>query len=238
MRRFYAPNAIFDTPNITLNFEETKHLRDVLRLREAGKIHVFNGNGKEFLCVIKQISKRETALEILEEILPTAPESNLDLTLAVALLKGETFDLIIQKAVELGVKKFVPLNTKRSEIKIKDGEKKVERWRKIVVEATKQCGRAKLMEFQPPIDFDKFIAAADGTKIMFAEKSGKGFPVNKNSAKIVAVIGAKGGWEDAEIEAAREKDFQVVTFGGRILRVETAAISFAAILQHKFGDFV
>jgi len=160
------------------------------------------------------------------------------LTLAVALLKGEKFDFVVQKAVELGVTNFVPLNTKRADVKLKDGEKKLERWRKIVIEATKQCGRAKLMTIEPLIDFEKFILAANGTKLMFAENSGESFSAVKNSKKIIAIIGAEGGWENVEIEAARENNFQIITFGGRILRAETAAISITAILQHDFGDFI
>ncbi|MGI8640334.1 MAG: 16S rRNA (uracil(1498)-N(3))-methyltransferase [Pyrinomonadaceae bacterium] len=238
MRRFYAPVENFNEQKITLSLEETRHLRDVLRLREGEEIHVFNGGGKEFLCAIEKISKRETGLKILKEVLPTAPESSLDLTLAVALLKGEKFDLVVQKAVELGVTRFVSLNTKRADVKLKDGERKLERWQKIIVEATKQCGRAALMLIEAPIDFEKFIAAADGEKILFAEKGGKSFSTVKGGAKIAAIVGAEGGWEDAEIEAAREKGFHIVTFGGRILRAETAAISIAAVLQNQFGDFV
>jgi 16S rRNA (uracil1498-N3)-methyltransferase len=94
------------------------------------------------------------------------------------------------------------------------------------------------MQIETAIDFERFIAAADGTKILFAEKDGESFPALEDNKKIVAVIGAEGGWEDAEIEAAREKGFQIVTFGGRILRAETAAICTAAVLQNRFGDFV
>lgn len=237
MRRFYAPIENFNERNVTLGFEETRHLRDVLRLREGAEIHVFDGKGREFLCAVEKISKKETGLKIIKEVTPTAPESNLDLTLAVALLKGEKFDLVVQKAVELGVMRFVPLNTIRADVKIKDGEKRLQRWRKIIIDATKQCGRAALMEIAAPVDFEKFIAAAEGTKILFAEKGGAHFPDIKSAEKITAIVGAEGGWEDAEIEAAREKDFHIVTFGGRILRAETAAISVAAILQNQFGDF-
>lgn len=236
MRRFYTPTENFNQSNVALGFEETRHLRDVLRLREGGEIRVFDGTGREFLCFIEKISKKETGLKIIKEVPPAAPESALNLTLAVALLKGEKFDLVVQKAVELGVKRLIPLNTRRGDVKIKDNDKKLERWRKIIVDATKQCGRAALMPIDVPIDFEEFIAAADGTKIMFAEKNGESFSAVEYAEKITAVIGAEGGWEDSEIEAAREKNFQVITFGGRILRAETAVISIAAVLQNQFGD--
>ncbi|MEP7039726.1 MAG: 16S rRNA (uracil(1498)-N(3))-methyltransferase [Acidobacteriota bacterium] len=237
MRRFYAPAENFKEQNVTLSLEETRHLRDVLRLREGAEIHIFDGFGREYLCAVEKIAKRETELKIIKEVSPSAPESNLDLTLAVALLKGEKFDLVIQKAVELGVKKFVPLNTIRADVKIKDGEKKLERQRKIIIDATKQCGRATLMDIDAPVDFQQFISSAKGEKILFAEKDGESFSAIKIAEKITAVIGSEGGWETSEIESARKKNFQIITFTGRILRAETAAISIAAILQHRFGDF-
>lgn len=238
MRRFYAPTENFNERNVTLGLEETRHLRDVLRLREDAEVHIFDGEGKEFSCRVEKIAKKETELLILREVLPTAPESNLDLTLAVAHLKGEKFDLVIQKAVELGVKNFVPLNTIRADVKIKEGEKKLLRQRKIIIDANKQCGRAALMQISAPVDFGKFIADAEGAKILFAEKDGESFSSVKNPKKITAIVGAEGGWENSEIEAAREKGFQIITFGGRILRAETAAISITAVLQNQFGDFI
>lgn len=238
MRRFYAPPENFDSEKITLDLEETRHLRDVLRLREGAEIQIFDGCGREFSCLIEKISKKETELKIISAVAPRSPESKLDLTLAVALLKGEKFDFVIQKSVELGVTKFVPLNTMRADVKLKDAEKRLERWRKIIIEATKQCGRARLMKIEAPVDYKKFVAMAQGARILFAEKSGESFSAVKNTEKLAAVIGAEGGWDDAEIEAARQNDFQIITFGGRILRAETAAVAIAAVLQHRFGDFV
>lgn len=236
MRRFYAPPENFRDENIFLSEEETRHLRDVLRLRETEKIKVFDGENREFLCEIEKIEKRQTVLKIVEEISPTAAQTSLNLTFAVALLKGEKFDTVVQKSVELGVKTFVPLVTKRCDAKIKDAEKKLERLKKIALEASKQSGRADLMKIKMPVDFEKFIQTSEGAKILFAERGGGDFseiPVEKN---LTAVIGPEGGFEDAEIEAARANGFRIATLGGRILRAETAAISFAAILQHRFGD--
>ena len=242
MRRFYAPIEQFQSEIVVLTLEETRHLRDVLRLKETDQVRVFDGGGKEFLCEIERIEKQQTNLKILEEIAPSAPESDLNLILAAALLKGEKFDLVVQKAVELGAVKLLPINTKRADAKFADAEKKLERWRKIVVDATKQCGRAKLMQIEKPAEFNEFIKHSASLRlsgenvVLFAERGGKSFSTIKQNQKMTAVIGSEGGWEDAEIEAARENDFQIVTLSGRVLRAETAAISIAAILQHRFGD--
>jgi 16S rRNA (uracil1498-N3)-methyltransferase len=236
MRRFYAPPENFQSESVLLTLEETRHLRDVLRLRAGADIRIFDGAGREFLCEIAEIGKRQTVLKILEETPPTAPESNLDLTLAVAVLKGEKFDLVVQKSVELGVTTLVPIQTKRADVKIKEAEKKTERWRRVALEAAKQTGRAKLMNVELPSGFDEFIEKAEETKILFAERSGASFSEIKETKKITAVVGSEGGWESAEIKAARKNGFQIITLGGRILRAETAAIAFAAVLQHRFGD--
>jgi len=238
MRRFYASIQQFQAETIRLNFEETRHLRDVLRLKETEVVQVFDGAGREFLCEIQRIEKKEALLKIIEETAPPAIESDLNLILAVALLKNEKFDLVVQKAVELGVSKLIPLNTKRADVRLKDSDKRLERWRKIALEAAKQSGRAKLMTVEKPLEFANFIETANGTRVLFAERGGERFSDIKETKKITAAIGAEGGWEASEIERAREKEFQIVTLKGRILRAETAAISIAAVLQHRFGDFV
>ena len=236
MRRFYAPKEQFQDNKITLDSDETRHLRDVLRLKENDTIQVFDGENQEFLCRIEKIEKRGTILEITKEINPSAPRSNLDLTLAVAVLKGDKFDLTIQKSVELGITKFVPLITKRCDIKLKNADKKLERWKKIIIESSKQCGRADLMKISEPLEFVKFVQTADGNKMLFAENGGASFNKIKETEKITAVVGSEGGWEESEIELARKNDFQIITFGGTILRAETAVITVASILQHRFGD--
>jgi 16S rRNA (uracil1498-N3)-methyltransferase len=243
MRRFYSSAINHETREVVLNQEETRHLRDVLRLRTGEKVGVFDGAGKEFACRIIEIGKKETRLEILEETNPAAPESNLDLTLAVALLKGEKFDLVVQKSCELGVSRIVPLVTKRADVKLKDAketEKKLERWRKIVLESSKQCGRAKLMRIESPTTFEQFAKTSDGISLFFSERNGENFEnfagKNIKPKKVTAFIGSEGGWDDAEITTARENNFQIITLGGRILRAETAAITIPTLLQNHFGD--
>jgi 16S rRNA (uracil1498-N3)-methyltransferase len=230
MRRFYSTN--FTSDKITLNVDETRHLRDVLRLKIGEKIQVFDGKGKELLCEIESIEKKQTILQIIEEVLPKSPESDLNLCLGVAILKGEKFDLIVQKAVELGVEKIVPILTKRCDAK----SVRLDRLERIILEATKQCGRAKLLQIAETQEFSKFIETSEGTKLLFSERFGESFSTIKPSKKIVALIGSEGGWEDSEIESAKQKGFQIITLGGRILRAETAVISIASLLQHNFGD--
>ncbi|MBS1795621.1 MAG: 16S rRNA (uracil(1498)-N(3))-methyltransferase [Acidobacteria bacterium] len=236
MRRFFAPKENFRDRKIVLDADETRHLRDVLRLGAGARVSVFDGAGREFSGAVESVGKKETILEIIEETPPAAPESALGLTLAVALLKGEKFELVIQKAVELGAMRLLPVNTKRADVRLKDADKRLERWRRIALEASKQCGRARLMEILPPRDFSEAIERAEGAKILFAERGGASFESLEPDTKITAFSGPEGGWEDTEIEAARAAGVSIVTLGGRILRAETAVITIAALLQHRFGD--
>lgn len=236
MRRFYAPVSSFSRDAVVLGEEETRHLRDVLRLRQGAEVYVIDGEGREFRCRIETIGKKATDLTIIEAAAPTAPESPLDLTLAAAILKGDKFDLVIQKAVELGITRLIPLETERGDVKLKDARKKLERWERIILEASKQSGRARLMEIAAPSALADVVADGKGMVIVFAEASGGPFPKSLSADKITVVIGPAGGWASDELELARSAGATIVTLGGRILRAETAAITAAALVQHRFGD--
>ena len=226
---------------MTLGPDEARHLRDVLRLKAGDEVYVFDGRGREFRCVVST-SKRDTAdLQIEAEVQPANPESHLQLNLCVALLKGEKFDLVVQKATELGVKKITPLLTRFADIQLRDASdatKRLVRWQRIAIETAKQSGRAFVPEISLPVDFEAALDV-DGLGVMFAERDGESLEhLTRESApqSVTALVGSEGGWSDAEIEAARARNFHVITLGGRILRAETAAITVAALLQHLFGD--
>ena len=239
MRRFFASREQFDGRSVTLGLEETRHLRDVLRLKAGDEVQVFDGEGREFICRIGEVKKSAATLELIEETKPSAPESDLDLTLVVSVYKSDKLDLVVQKAVELGVARLSPIVTLRSEVKLRDAIKRSERWQKIALEATKQCERAKIMRVDEATDLGEYLARIDdqsGLLVMFSEKDGRSIPSSDGGKKITALIGPKGGWDDSEIELAIEHDFIPVKLGRRIMRAETAAITFAALLQHRFGD--
>ena len=247
-RRFYAPPEAFssDHGSLTLQAEEARHLRDVLRLRPGDRVHVFNGAGREFDCSIEESRKDTARLKVLAEVAPARPESPLQLTLAVALLKSDKFDLVVQKATELGVARIVPVTTKLADIRLRDDSdagKRVTRWQRIALEASKQSGRALVPEVTDPISFAELVQTtpvAGQRKVMFSEREGQSLSEMKNildtNHELTALVGSEGGWTDEEISQARENDWDVVTLGGRTLRAETAAIAVAVLLQHLYGD--
>jgi 16S rRNA (uracil1498-N3)-methyltransferase len=240
MRRFFSPPEQISQGTISLGPEETRHLRDVLRLRGGDEASVFDGLGHEYLCSIEEVSKKAAVLKVLREIEPSSPESPLDITIAAAILPGEKFEITVQKAVELGVYRLQPLYTIRCEVKPGGSSRRMERWQKIAVESAKQSGRARLMEITEAIKLEEFLKSTDSpddnSKIFFSERDGADFSAIKADKKITAVFGPKGGWDDAELEAAKGAGFTIITFGGRTMRAETAAIAMTAILQHRFGD--
>jgi 16S rRNA (uracil1498-N3)-methyltransferase len=255
-RRFYAPPDTFNSSldSVTLESDEARHLRDVLRLKTGDEVYVFNGTGREFHCRVEQSRRDSAHLEVVAEVDPARAESPLRLTLAVALLKGEKFDLVVQKATELGVTCVAPVITKLADIRLRDASdagKRVARWQRIALEAAKQSGRAVVPEITTPVPFDSLIRDADHPRdagherrsncLLFSEREGHSIleakaalPVKPSS--IVALVGSEGGWTDAEIAAAREAGWTIITLGGRTLRAETAAIAVTVLLQHLFGD--
>lgn len=249
-RRFYAePEAFLHTPGqVTLSEEESRHLRDVLRLRAGEEAQVFDGEGHEFVCVVREVgSRREGArLEVRGPVAPPSPEPPVFILLAVSLLKGEKFDLVVQKAVELGVGFIKPLLTKRADVRLhdeRDAVKRVERWKRLALEAAKQSGRARVPGVDAPRAFETFVKDApdpDFLRLMFAERNGVRLDElprrDAPPTHVSALVGPEGGWEEEEIELARTHGRHVVTLGGRTLRAETAAITVCALLQHLYGD--
>jgi 16S rRNA (uracil1498-N3)-methyltransferase len=257
-RRFYAPPGAFSASftSVTLAGDEARHLREVLRLKIGDEVSVFDGAGKEFSCRIEESRRDIARLKIISEVDPARPESPLSLTLAVALLKGEKFDLVVQKATELGVTRVVPVVTKLADIRLRDESdavKRLARWQRIALEAAKQSGRAVIPEISSPKSLEFLLqnsltnsqaaATRDLNCLMFSERDGQTIiqameTLSAKPSSLTALVGSEGGWTDEEIASARQAGWSIVTLGGRTLRAETAAIAVTVLLQHIAGDLV
>ena len=249
-RRFYAPPENFapDKSFVTLAADEARHLRDVLRLKTGDEAFVFDGEGEEFFCVVTETGRgnNPAGLEVKGQAEPASPESALKLTLALALLKGEKFDLVVQKATELGVTRITPIATTRADMRLRDAAdaaRRVARWQRLALEACKQSGRARVPLIDAPVSFSSLIESTEGesSRLMFAERTGRGLfetleKAHTQAQSVIALVGPEGGWEDAEIRQASDAGWSIITLGGRTLRAETAAIAITALLQHLCGD--
>jgi 16S rRNA (uracil1498-N3)-methyltransferase len=164
----------------------------------------------------------------------------------MALLKGEKFDLVVQKATELGVTSIVPVTTKLADIRLRDesdAKKRVIRWQRIALEAAKQSGRAVVPEVLNPAVFGSIVKThePEQSRILFSERDGQSLleferSLRAKPSSVVALLGSEGGWTDEELNDADSAGWSIVTLGGRTLRAETAAVAVTTLLQHMFGD--
>jgi 16S rRNA (uracil1498-N3)-methyltransferase len=207
--------------------DEARHLAAVMRAGIGDEVALFDGSGAEFTGRISAIRKQAVELTIIErrEISRELPS---ELTLAVALPKGDRQKWLVEKATELGVTRLVPLVTERGVAQ--PVESAIERLRRSVIEASKQCGRNVLLEIAAPAAAAEFFAGAPAAAIrIIADPSGEPLgTIATQSRPIIAAIGPEGGFTDSELAAARAAGWLAVSLGPRILRVETAAIAIVA----------
>ncbi|HEX8088862.1 MAG TPA: RsmE family RNA methyltransferase, partial [Blastocatellia bacterium] len=159
-RRFYASPDEINGSTVKLSRDETHHLTRVLRLNLGAEVFVFDGRGREYRCSFLALEHSRARLEISDTLLDKV-EPAVHVTLAQALAKGEKFDFIVQKATELGASAIAPLVTARTDVKLSDerSEKRLDRWRRISLEAMKQCGRRRLVEIESPLTLKDFLDA-------------------------------------------------------------------------------
>lgn len=197
-------------------------IRRVLRLRVGDQISLGDGRGNEALVQIKAFKKGVVEVDILK-VSKSNIESQIGVLLYCSILKRSNFDLVVQKATEVGVKEIVPLICKRT-VKLKI---RIERLEKIIREAAEQSGRGELPKLCEVMKFEEAIMrASDNDANFFFDKSGVklGSRVAEQGHKVGIFIGPEGGWEDSEIQLAKEKGFKIVNLGKLTLRSETAAI--------------
>ena len=218
-------------PHITVTGEEFHHSIRVVRARVGEEVEVFDRAGNAARGAITSID-RDRAIVTAGDALPSR-ESPLALHLAMAIIQLEKFELVLQKATELGVRTIIPLVTEHVDLRPERYANKTERWDKIVFEAVKQCGRALIPKIEPVAKFDAVIARG-GVKILF-DADGDAASLDAMQ-EATLLIGPEGGWSPAELQRARDAGAFVTRLGPRRLRAETAAITAVSIITARFGD--
>jgi 16S rRNA (uracil1498-N3)-methyltransferase len=222
--RFYLNCPLVVGP-IELGGAEAHHLAAVCRLRPGDQVYLFNGDGRQYVARIASANRDLVKLEISAVESPDR-ELPIGIQVAAPVPKGDRAQFLVEKLTELGVTSFVPLGTHRSVIH--PGSGKLEKLRRYVIEASKQCGRNVLLSVEPPADWLSYCGRADlpATRIVAHRGGSDRFPPLREDA--VLAVGPEGGFAEDEIGTARKAGWRVVDLGPRTLRIETAAILLAS----------
>lgn len=237
--RVYIHKSLILNEPVKLDREATHHLLNVLKIRNGQIIHAFDGSGGYYESEL--IVENKKSLVILpEKFVKDDRESPLKITLVQALAKGQKMDLIIQKSVEIGVYRIVPLITEFSNVKLDQDriENRLQHWRKIIVSACEQCGRNVLPEISPPIELDEWIKLDENsTKLILIPVQGRSIDeLNNKNGDVTLICGPEGGLSDSEVDICIQAGYQALTLGPRVLRTETAAVAGLVICQSNWGD--
>jgi 16S rRNA (uracil1498-N3)-methyltransferase len=243
MARFYVPQPRIENGMLRIEGDEVRHIRKVLRLKAGDDIVVFDGSAKEYEGTIIEEGSASVVI-MVQNVFSSESESPLEIALAQSLLKGEKMDYLIQKATELGVKRIIPFFSSRTIPLLEKSRrlKRYHRWKRIAVEASKQCGRGVVPKIEPLQDYFEMVQTAtqDSLRLILWEKEGARLKDvltgSKEKKKIFFVIGPEGGLTQEEVEHARREGFIPVKLGRRILRSETSSLCLLSILQYEYGD--
>jgi len=242
MSRFYvSPESVKDK-KIYVEKKESHHIIDVMRLQEGDSVTAFDGAGKEYEGRIAAIKNKKVIIDIfraktVDKKLPVS------VSIAQAMPKKGKMDLIIQKVTELGVDEIFPVESSRTVVKTKTerSRHKIERWQKIAIEASKQCGRTELPKVQDITYFDEMLACMDRYDLTIMPCLSEGTITLKSALKdikrpnkVLVIIGPEGDFSKEEIKKASEKGAVLVTLGELILKSDTAAIATISVLNHEF----
>lgn len=240
MYHFFVDEGQINEDTITIEGTDVNHIKNVLRMKEKDKLLISNGTDKDFLCEILSISSQSVLCKIIDVDLE-GTELPSKIYLFQGLPKSDKMELIIQKAVELGVHEIIPVDTKRSVVKLdeKKAENKIKRWQQISLSAAKQSKRIiipnihKIMSFKEALeyasDFEYNLIPYENAKGM--EDTKKAIEAIKPYTSIGIFIGPEGGFDEAEISLAISNGVLPVTLGKRILRTETAGLAVLSVIM-------
>ncbi|HEY0142966.1 MAG TPA: RsmE family RNA methyltransferase [Thermoanaerobaculia bacterium] len=219
------------TEHVTVKDDEFHHAIRVVRARTGEPVELFDRSGKLAAGVVESIERDQAVIRVEREL--PSRETAHPLHLAMAIIQLEKFELVLQKATELGVHSFLPLVTERVELRPERYSGKMDRWQKIVFEAVKQSGRSVIPRIEAPLDFEDALKR-EGKKIFFDADAPADALGTVEDATLF--IGPEGGWTDEELALARDAHCLFQRLGARRLRAETAAIAAVAIITARTGD--
>ncbi len=236
--RFYCPEVRAESQLFTLPAAAHRHAVQVLRLKKGDMLRVFDGQGFECDAELVEVSKRDSQVR-LGQAITVENESPLEITLLQGVSRGERMDFALQKAVELGVTKVIPVATERCNVQLSNGreEKRLNHWSGVMISACEQSGRSFVPELTNVMELDEALLASDAQcQLVLNPLARSGFKQVEKSDSLSLLIGPEGGLTEQELLQANKGGFQSVRFGPRILRTETATVAALAVVQTLWGD--
>ena len=230
-------NTVFKVGDkISLEKNNEHHLLKVLRFPVGNTITLFNGDGFDYQAIVIG-TKKTYIVEVLSQQ-KNESESSLDLTLAQGIAKGEKMDFLIQKAVELGVSRIIPIQTEHCVVRLKADKvaKRINHWQKIANHACGQSGRSVIVDISLPQTLTELLNKPNHNGFVLHHRATKNLQTMEKLSKVTILIGPEGGLSDAEIKQATNAGFQPLLLGKRILRTETASLVAIANMQLLWGS--
>lgn len=240
--RFYHPGPLAVESEVALAPDAAHHASRVLRLHVGDALVLFNGEGGEYAGTIARIDKQGVTASIRERQ-DVERESPLDVTLVQAVSSSDKMDLVLQKAVELGVRRIVVVQSARGVVRLDAARsrKRLERWQQIIVGACEQCGRNRVPMLAPEVaaltDWLQKPQMGARRWLLAPDAEQRLREAERPQGEIQLLIGPEGGFTEDEYRAARTHGFTPVRLGRRVLRTETAALAALSAMQALWGDF-
>lgn len=243
MTRLFVDLALEPDSDIDLPPAAAHHARTVLRLRRDDEIRVFNGDGRELSATLTRVS-RERVTARIGGMLDSCTESPLAIELVQAVSRGERMDYTLQKVVELGVTRIVPVISERTVVRLDSARaaKRLAHWRGVVQHAAEQSGRLVLPALADIVSLGDWVsaraAAGDGLDAcsVLHPRGGVAFAALPARTRFTLLAGPEGGYSEREIETLVQAGVTPVRLGPRVLRTETAAVAALAVAQALWGD--
>lgn len=245
MRRFFFEPSTRKDNDVLLSETESRHIIKALRLHVGSQIQLLDGSGISYLAEITSMDRQVTAHILSMDT--SQPEENVALHIQQALLKNAKMDFLIEKCTELGATTFTPFSSSRCQGKLDEqerGDKRLQRWQRIVESACKQCSRRRPLELKKGQSFPELCTETSqdpqSLRLLFWEEEKKAslhnLPSLTGFSNIYLLLGPEGGFSREEAELAVASGYQCISLGPRILRAETATVAAIAIVRYLTGD--
>lgn len=245
MRRFFVEPGALDGTTVSIDGPLAHRLAKVLRLKPGERVAFFDGSGTDVVTTLSSVGDKAVSCDVIERV-PGPAESPTAVHLYQSITKGDRFEWLVEKATEIGVSRIVPLVTARAVVKTAGEGNRIDRWRRIAVEAAEQCGRSRVPAIEGPQPFASAVESSPGVRLLPFESADDLAPsiaavLHDRIDELYALsavsifIGPEGGFEDAEVAAAQSYEASVVTLGQRVLRSETAGLVAATLVMQACG---